>query len=71
VIDRDPSKKNGRPIVAGTKIGVEQIHRLVRRDGIDPEEVAEAFEYRITVDDIETALAYYDDHRGEFGDDDG
>lgn len=71
VIERDPAKKNGRPIVEGTKIGVLQIHRLVRRDGLEPEGVAEAYEHRISVEEIEAALDFYDDHRDELEDDDG
>ena len=70
MIGRDPNKKNGRPIIEGEKIGVIETHRLVRRDGLDPREVAEAFEHRIDVEEIAAEFDYYDEHRDELEDDD-
>lgn len=53
---RKPNIKNGRPIIAGSKISVLQICEM-SEDGVSPERIEMEFE-NISVDDVKSALAY-------------
>jgi len=55
----------GEPHVAGRRISVRQLVRLVEGRGDDPETVAERFDLDIA--DVYHALAYYHDHPRELG----
>ena len=60
----DDDRKNGRPILSGTKVGVHQIHVILRDERVAVEDVAKGFP-ELDEEDVEVALTYYSNHQDE------
>jgi uncharacterized protein (DUF433 family) len=62
-IVKTPDVLGGKPRVEGVRVGVLQIGDYVRKNGISVESVME--ELRLSREQVEAALRYYDDHPDE------
>jgi uncharacterized protein (DUF433 family) len=62
-IVKTPEVLGGKPRIEGVRVGVLQVGNLVREKGMDVETVME--ELRLSREQIEAALQYYDDHPSE------
>lgn len=63
MISRDEDVLSGEPRIDGTRIGVIDVYDHVTAGGGDPASAAEAF--GVSLDDIYSALAYYEDNPDE------
>lgn len=64
-ITRRDGAAGGRPIIVGTKIEVLSVVEMVRDHGLEPRELVMAYEDIKSVEQIDAALAYYDNHPEE------
>jgi uncharacterized protein (DUF433 family) len=62
-IVKTPEVLGGKPRIEGVRVGVLQVGDYVREVGMDVETVME--ELRLSREQVETALNYYDDHPDE------
>lgn len=62
-IVKTPDVLGGKPRVEGVRVGVLQVGDYVRELGMDIETVMD--ELRLSREQVEAALAYYDDHPDE------
>jgi uncharacterized protein (DUF433 family) len=64
-ITTDPEVCHGRPCIAGTRVRVMDIV-AAHEQGVSPAELQDYFDTRpLTLGEIHTALAYYNDHKNE------
>ena len=63
-IAKDPERRGGRAIIAGTNFPVSSVANYVLRHGLIPEELVRRFPH-LTLAQVHAALAYYYDHREE------
>jgi uncharacterized protein (DUF433 family) len=61
---RDPERRSGVPILAGTRLAVHDIVSHVQRNGGSIQRVVEDFPY-LTTGQVEAVMAWYQDHREE------
>lgn len=54
--------EHGVPVIAGAKTKVVQLIGLAQADGLGPHELCEQLPH-LTLEQVESALAYYRDHR--------
>ncbi|MFP4322891.1 MAG: DUF433 domain-containing protein [Anaerolineales bacterium] len=59
----DPKIRNGRPIIAGTTLRVQDVAAHHRFHGYTPQELA--YQLQISLAQVHAALAYYYDHQAE------
>lgn len=62
-IVKTPDVLGGKPRIEGVRVGVLQVGDYVRKHGMDVETVME--ELRLSREQVEAALEYYDDHESE------
>lgn len=62
-IVKTPDVLGGKPRIEGVRVGVLQVGDLVRKRGMAVEAVMD--ELRLSPEQIEAALQYYDDHPSE------
>lgn len=63
LIIANPKIRQGRPILAGTTLRVQDVVEAHQFKGYSPETIAE--QYQITLGQVYAALAYYHEHRAE------
>lgn len=63
-IAKDPERRGGRAIVAGTNFPVSSVANYVLRHGLLPEDLVRRFPH-LTLAQVHAALAYYYDHQAE------
>jgi len=64
-IVRTPGVVGGEPRIAGRRIRVRDIVAARDLGGLTPEEIAASVYPELTLAEVYSALAYYEDHRGE------
>lgn len=63
LITTNPAVRSGRPCIAGTTLEVSVIALAKTVHGRSPDEIAD--EYRLTMGQVYSALAYYYEHQSE------